>query len=110
MNMNPLVKLQEWWSHHCDGDWEHGHSIRITTLDNPGWSLDVSLKETELETVQLERVTFERSENDWLWCWTEAGVFHARGGIENLDEMIRYFLQWSGGSIDKSGERANSVS
>lgn len=93
--MNPLIELQEWRSRHCNGDWEHGHGIKITTLDNPGWALDIFLEETELENRELARVEIERSKDNWIWCWTEGHFFRARGGSENLDEMIRYFLQWA---------------
>jgi Immunity protein 53 len=33
---------------HCDGDWEHSSGVSIGTIDNPGWSLDVELAETNL--------------------------------------------------------------
>ncbi|MDQ7778906.1 MAG: Imm53 family immunity protein, partial [Planctomycetota bacterium] len=47
--MNALIELQKWFAGHCNGDWEHGAGITITTLDNPGWGVDISLEGTELE-------------------------------------------------------------
>ena len=44
-----LVRLQLWYSRQCDGDWEHGLGIRIESLDNPGWSVRIDLKGTNLD-------------------------------------------------------------
>jgi len=38
--------LQKWYADHCDGDWEHEYGIVIETLDNPGWSIVIDLKNT----------------------------------------------------------------
>jgi len=35
---NELKWLQQWYSEHCDGAWEHGFGITIETIDNPGWA------------------------------------------------------------------------
>jgi|ERR1051325_6863729 hypothetical protein len=93
--MNSIRELQKWFSRRCDGDWEHGHGIKIATIDNPGWALDISLRETNLEYHTLEIVKTDRSETDWYWCWTEDGFFKARGGAENLQDMISLFLNWA---------------
>ena len=37
-----LSWLQQWYSAHCDGEWEHGFGVTIATLDNPGWSVTAS--------------------------------------------------------------------
>jgi len=93
--MNTLKNLENWFSCRCDGDWEHGCGIKITTLDNPGWSIDISLRDTELVACVLEIVKTDRSEEDWFWCWTEGEIFKARGGPKNLEEMIGFFLAWA---------------
>lgn len=48
--MNLLSWLQEWYSENCNGDWEHSDGIRIATLDNPGWSIKISLLDTSIES------------------------------------------------------------
>ena len=42
-------EISEWYQRHCDGTWEHGHGVRLETLDNPGWLLTVDLKHTDLQ-------------------------------------------------------------
>jgi hypothetical protein len=93
--MNTLNELQKWFYDRCNGDWEHGGGVKIATLDNPGWSLDVTLRGTDMENRVLRIVKTERSEEDWFWCWTEGATFKARGGARNLEEMIEFFVRWS---------------
>jgi hypothetical protein len=92
---NELERLQEWFASHCDGDWEHGNGVRLTTLDNPGWALDIQLDGTELENAPFQTVRRERSESDWVHCSIEGHVFCARGGTANLSELVRTFLDWA---------------
>jgi len=45
-----LGELQAWFLAHCNDDWEHNNGVTITTLDNPGWWIEIDLTHTELET------------------------------------------------------------
>ena len=38
--MEILNWIQQWFIDNCDGKWEQGQGIQITTLDNPGWEVD----------------------------------------------------------------------
>jgi hypothetical protein len=93
--MNTLKELQKWFQSHCNGDWEHGCGIRISTLDNPGWAVEIDLDDTELADRSLAITKIERSETDWLWTWTEERRFLMRCGTENLEEGLRVFLDWT---------------
>jgi len=44
--MNALQQLQDWYFAQCNGDWEHRYGVTISTLDNPGWTLEVDLTNT----------------------------------------------------------------
>ncbi len=90
-----LEQLQEWFADHCDGDWEHGNGVKIDSLDNPGWSLAISLAGTPLEGKTIEKVRHERSEADWIWLWVEEDVFNGCGGAGNLREIVSAFLAWA---------------
>lgn len=43
--MELLRFLQDWYLSQCDGDWEHQLGIDIGTIDNPGWTVKVSLSD-----------------------------------------------------------------
>jgi hypothetical protein len=90
-----LERLERWYFSQCDGDWEHGGGVKITTIDNPGWSVRVSLIDTVLQSRPFDRVTIERSDNDWLRAWVEDDVWNAAAGPLNLSEAIGAFLSWA---------------
>jgi hypothetical protein len=90
-----VVALEEWFLDNCDGDWEHSWGVSISTLDNPGWSVDINLEDTSLQRKTFHRLEVERNENDWMHCWVDQRVFKGRGGPKNLSEILRVFTEWS---------------
>jgi hypothetical protein len=96
-----LSWLQKWYSNHCNGDWEHGNSVHIGTLDNPGWSISINLDDTELESKLFLKIKIERSETDWLTCFVENKKFEGRCGPYNLLEVLHIFRDW----VENSDER-----
>jgi len=92
--MSDIKFLEEWYSAQCDGDWEHGESLRIYTLDNPGWALDANLSKTIAAAAQFSPFEMEVDELNWCRCWIERSVFHGRGGSENLSDMLKVFRTW----------------
>jgi hypothetical protein len=89
-----LARLQQWYSHQCNGEWEHSWGISIETLDNPGWLVKINLQGTDLESKTLSKITHQRSERDWMSCWTENSIFQGAGGAGNLTEILETFLSW----------------
>ncbi|OUQ86848.1 immunity 53 family protein [Brevibacillus brevis] len=93
--MEILRWLQEWYASQCDGDWEHGSNIRITTIDNPGWGVRINLIDTELENKKFNIIQVDRTEDDWVYCNTENGCFIGAGGTGNLEEILMVFYRWA---------------
>jgi hypothetical protein len=92
--MNEIDNLQEWYLRYCNDDWEHQYGVSIDTLDNPGWSLKIDLKGTDLEKEKMDPIEIHRSEEDWVVARRSEYVFEAFCGARNLAEMIRTFLDW----------------
>lgn len=88
---DPLERLMGWYRSRCDGEWEHQHGVRIGTIDNPGWSLDVDIAETPQAGRSVSRRLVERSAGDWVFVEVKDDVFRARGGPGNLAELITLF-------------------
>lgn len=86
--------LQDWYTSQCDGDWEHQNGVKIDTLDNPGWKLEIDVFETEWADKPFEAIEIERSESDWVQCALIDTKFDAAGGSRNLKEMIQIFRTW----------------
>jgi hypothetical protein len=91
-----LTWLQGWYASHADGDWEHSHGVSIGTLDNPGWSVEIDLADTELAGLRFDRREAHRSEDDWLVAWAEGHKWHLACGPLNLAEGLHQFRVWSG--------------
>lgn len=95
MKNNDLAWLTQWYYQQCDGDWEHCYGIKIETIDNPGWSLEVPILETELAERSFQKVSIDRTEHDWVRCFVENGYFKAAGGPFNLSEILNIFQKWA---------------
>lgn len=95
MTTNDLMWLQEWFSNHCNGDWEHDQIVVIKSYDNPAWGITINLFGTELENKVFLEVNKEISPNDWLYCLVREGKFEGRGGPKNLEEILRIFRTWA---------------
>lgn len=90
-----LTWLQAWYSVHCDGDWEHEFGVKIDTLDNPGWAVQINLTGTRLQDSPYERFEVHRSEHDWFVAWIENGEWNLACGPLNLAEGLHQFRVWA---------------
>lgn len=95
-DLDPLVRLQEWYLSMCNDDWEHTYGVSITNIDNPGWAVKVDLADTYLYDVEFPTVKIQReNEDDWVFCSVKDGQFDACGGPKNLKEILIIFLNWA---------------
>ncbi|MFF4448325.1 immunity 53 family protein [Streptomyces sp. NPDC001502] len=90
-----LAWLQDWYAKQCDGDWEHEWGVKIATLDNPGWLIEIDLEQTDLEGREYPRQDVNRDAQDWVWAWTAEKTFHAACGPGNLSEALAIFRTWA---------------
>lgn len=93
--MNTLIELQDWYAMQCNGEWEHDYGVRIDTLDNPGWRIEVDLTGTQLADTPFKCTANETSEHDWYDCTVENCQFVGHGGPKSLSSMIEIFLKWA---------------
>ena len=92
---NQLERLQAWYLSHCNTDWEHTYGISIGTLDNPGWTLEVDLADTELFGKPFETVQELGDTPEWLHCSVRDGKFMGACGPLRLATIISIFLDWA---------------
>ena len=94
--------LMNWYVHECNNDWEHSYGIKIDTLDNPGWTIEIDLRETSLEGCPFESNQGEPAGNldEWreLGSWWTANAdgvrFKAACGPTDLLTVIGVFREW----------------
>jgi hypothetical protein len=92
--INYLQWIERWYESQCNGDWEHTYGIKISTLDNPGWRIKISLEETEIKDKCFSTIDIERTEEDWIYCKVEELIFKGYGGSKNLEELLKTFKEW----------------
>ena len=90
-----LLWLVNWYDRQCDADWEHQFGVKVETLDNPGWSIRVSIQETELQDKKFQDISIERTEKDWIFCKVRNGFFEGDCGTLNLPEVLQIFRGWA---------------
>jgi Immunity protein 53 len=83
--------LQEWYKQQCNGDWEHEYGIIIKTIDNPGWSVEIELKNTKLENLLIPYTLTEKSENDWMGFSVKDNTFTGAGDPGKLLAILELF-------------------
>jgi len=86
--------LEQWYLRQCNGEWEHGFGVEISTIDNPGWSATIGLHDTAKQDAVFPRVKIDRGHDDWIHYWAEKEEFQIRCGPLNLSEAIGIFVKW----------------
>ncbi|MCG8527259.1 MAG: immunity 53 family protein [Opitutales bacterium] len=92
--MDKFGELVSWFRSNCNGDWEHLNELRIFSLDNPGWRLIVSFRDTPLEKKEFESIKSDVSSDDWMFCSVKDEQFEGACSFDRLNEMISVFLDW----------------
>jgi len=99
--MNNLEKLQEWYLKQCNGKWEHTRGIKIDSLDNPGWLVQIDLIGTALEGKRFKEILEGIDKNGhpdsdiWIHCKVIGNKFKGAGDPTKLDRIIEIFLMWA---------------
>lgn len=93
--MNALHNIMNWYASQCNGDWEHNFGVKIDTLDNPGWAIEIDLNETNLANRVFDEVDIQRTDDDWIYCIVVDEKLKGAGGVGNLEELLSIFLRWA---------------
>ena len=66
----------------------------IDTIDNPGWKVEISLKESQTEQIGGKSLTENASESDWIICKVVDGKFLVVGDPAKLTQILAVFRSW----------------
>lgn len=91
-----LTWIQNWYKNRSNGEWEHAYGIKIDTLDNPGWSVEIDLLDTGLSTSEIIIASYENNDNDWIECSIKDRKYCGYGGPLKLEELLKVFKDWVG--------------
>ena len=93
MEMEILNWIQNWFKDNCDGDWEQGEVIQITTLSNPGWEVEIDISKTSIANLNLKWILNENGKQDWYGVKIENQKFLAAGDAGKLPFLLDLFKQ-----------------
>jgi Immunity protein 53 len=105
VKMELISWLENWYRSQCKFDWEQLKGIKIETLENPGWLIQIDLADTHLERFANDRVlvaegTPPSAANgnaggpEWMECKFEAGQFVGAGDPARLGQILKVFQHW----------------
>jgi len=89
--MEMLKWISDWFSSHCDRDWEHENQIKIETVSNPGWYITIDLRDTPLEDLVLKMDTVNKGADDWYFYNFEDSKFKASGDLNKIHFLLNEF-------------------
>jgi len=114
--MELIKTLEDWYEKQCDGSWEHDSGIKIQTLDNPGWLVNINLVNTDLANKSFDPkskdvpkelidqaigkvkppfIAASPTSDDWYHCYVKDGRFSGVGSSHRLGDILTIFLDWS---------------
>jgi len=88
--------LQEWYNKQCDGVWEHMYGVKIETLDNPGWKVEIDLSDTQYQELKKlnKNLEVEFEDTNWIICNMDNKKFYGCGDASKLGEILEIFQTW----------------
>lgn len=91
--MEILDWIQHWFKDNCDGEWEKNEIVQITTLDNPGWEVEIDISKTSIANLEVKWVLNENGKQDWYGVKIENQRFIAAGDAGKLIFLLDLFKQ-----------------
>lgn len=89
--METLAWLQKWYLARCDGEWEFREGIKLLSVSNPGWSVEINVSDTPLETVGIPLTQFHNSADDWYGYFLDDALFVGSGDPTKLEVILQVF-------------------
>ena len=86
-----LKWIENWYGSQCNGDWEHNYGIKIETIDNPGWKVEIDFNDTGLSYENVPWKLYENSENDWIGIKIKNNKFYSSGDPAKLNKILELF-------------------
>lgn len=87
--------IEQWYLSHCDDSWEHSYGVKIKTISNANWAVLIDVMETELENKKFSEIKNITSQQDWIECNVENGIFNGKGDAKKLMTILNIFKKWT---------------
>lgn len=104
--MTMLRWLQNWYSLHCDGQWELSHGIAIQTNNDPLWYVTIDLPGNYKDR---DSVIIELSEHEWHEYQICDNQFYGSAGLLSLFDLLTAFEELVSSDKINDTEKENDV-
>lgn len=86
--------LQNWFLEQCDGNWEHEQVIKMESLDNPGWNVEIDFNNTSIDIENdIPYKLFENGDNNWIGYQIKSNIFYGVGDPLKLNLILELFKE-----------------
>lgn len=85
--METLLFLSNWIIVNSNGDWEHENNIRLFSMSDPSWRLEIDTNGTVLANIVFKREV-ENIDEGWAKYYSEGQKLIGECSIHNLDKLI----------------------
>lgn len=102
--MNVFLWLQQWYHAQCDGEWEFREGIKILSVSNPGWSVEINVSDTILENINIPLKSVKNSDSDWYGYFVDDALFVGSGDPDKLELILKIFRGLILGESEKACE------
>ena len=89
--MDALTWLQQWYKSQCDGEWEFRQGIKLLSVSNPGWCIEIDVFDTVLEDVYIAPRGHDSTPDNWYSFVLKEGLFVGSGDPSKLEFLILAF-------------------
>ena len=106
MTVDRINALERWYSKRLNGDWEHGNPFYLTAIDNPGWSISISVDEGQdaadsLADVHVKHLEYDRGA-EWLYIDIDGSSIRVSCGPRDLGRALDVALLLASGATSYS--------
>ena len=101
MAASPFSLLSKWYESNCNDDWEHGYGVKIETLDNPGWVVEIDLFGPPLAETSFTRFSESCTEEGfpigsvWIDCKREKTRWIGACDPKQIERVVLIFIDWA---------------
>lgn len=90
MNIDIIEYFQQWYISKCNGTWEHSYGLDISTIDNPGWKVNINGESDR----PLLSINLTGDDNNWIIINADDNEFKGYCSPQNLSVVLNHAKEW----------------
>jgi len=103
------TRLENWYAQVQNPEWDESIYLTIYSVANQGWVFKVETIDTPCEDRDFPEVNIDRLNGSWYHCFVADWHFVGFGGVFNLVDMVRTYLDWADQCKRDTSEPSNEL-